>query len=88
MLCDLDDQAFEQAIMDIAKNTQELYPNTNLVAIIRAKAEEIHRESRRKSDKLLTKETEQERLDRWKREAVPMPDEAREILKKHGIGRD
>ena len=38
MLMDLGDECFMKAIVEIIRNTTELYPNTNLIAVIRQKA--------------------------------------------------
>ena len=40
LLNDLDDKKFLQAIKDICSKTVELYPDTNVIALIRQKVEE------------------------------------------------
>lgn len=43
LLQDLNDESFTQAVMNIIKTERELYPNTNLVAIIREKTKEFEK---------------------------------------------
>lgn len=81
MLNDLDGECFLMAVWDLIKNTKELYPGTNIVAILRSKAIEIKADSSIK----IAAETEKERVERWKREATPMPEDCRKALDKLGI---
>ena len=86
-LTDLDDEAFEKSIIDIIKNVPTLYPNDNLIAMIRERAEGDFLVRFGKKKKLLEKESEKEKLDRWQREAIPMPSESKKLLKKLAIGK-
>ena len=85
MLNDLDGQYFLMAVMDIIKNTPELYPGTNPIAIIRKKAEELRLEALKKNTLKSETETEKERIRRWQNEAMPMPEDCKTALKKSGI---
>jgi hypothetical protein len=69
-LQDLDDGAFKKATVEIIKNTKELYPNTNLIAIIREKANAI-----RKQDAERLPALSDDRSD-------PPPPEFHEMMKK------
>ncbi len=73
------------AIMDIIKNMKELYPGTNMIANLRAKIIELQNLDRQNNILKLEAETETERIDRWQREAAPMPDDCRIALEKLGI---
>lgn len=79
-LIDLDDEAFEKAIKDIVKNVPTLYPNDNLIAMIRIRAEKEFAARIDSEKKLLTRESEKEKIDRWKEEASPMPEETKKLL--------
>lgn len=70
------------AVMDIIQSTKELFPGSNVIAIIRSRVEELQREDNRYCIK--DKETEA-RLARWKAEAAPMPEDCRLALVKLGI---
>lgn len=80
-LNDLDGECFLKAVWNLIKNTKELYPGTNVIAIIRERAKEMTIDNRL----LLEAETEKERIERWGREAVPMPEECKKELEKLGI---
>lgn len=41
LLSDLDDEGFTRAILDICGNQEQLFPDSNLVAMIRKRAREI-----------------------------------------------
>jgi hypothetical protein len=73
------------AIIEIIKTTKELYPGSNIIAIIREKVENIAVDCRSKRNLALESETEKQRIERWKAEAVPMPEECRAELEKLGI---
>lgn len=81
----LTDQEFEAGVLEIVTNVIELYPDTNLMALIKQKGKELAQEKITEKTRLLEKETEVQRLDRWRKEAAPMPEESREILQKFGI---
>lgn len=85
MLQDLDGQFFLMSVWEFIKNTKEVYPGTNIIAIIRAKAEELQTEARKNNILKIEAETEIERIDRWQKEAVPMPEDCRLALEKLGI---
>ena len=80
-LCDLDGEHFLIAIIDIIKNTKEFYPGTNVIAVIREKTEQI----KDTNTLQIEAETEKERVERWGREASPMPEDCRLALEKLGI---
>jgi len=80
MLNDLDGQFFLMSIWDFIKNTKEVYPGTNIIAKIRIRAEELRTEIAQDNILRIANETEKERIDRWSREAVPMPDDCRKAL--------
>jgi hypothetical protein len=73
------------AVIDVIKTTKELYPGSNIIAILRARAEELKQEISRNSILKLEAETEKERIDRWQAEASPMPEDCRIALAKLGI---
>lgn len=84
-LCDMSDEAFELGIIRMIKFQSEIYPTSNPIALIRKNSDDaildrfkIANEERLK----LERETESERIERWKREAVPMPEECRKELQK------
>lgn len=81
---DLDGQYFLIAIMDVVRNTKDIYPGTNIIAVIREKAIDLQTEALKNSTLKLEAETEKERIDRWQKESVPMPDECRKALEKLG----
>ncbi len=85
LLNDLDGQFFLMAVWDFIKNTPNIFPGTNIIAIIRSKSEELRLEAQQKDILKLEAETETERIDRWQREAAPMPDDCRVALEKLGI---
>lgn len=82
---DLDGQYFLMAIMDIVKNTKDIYPGTNIIAVIRFKTIDLQNEFKKNNVLKLEVETEKERIDRWQKESAPMPEECRKALKKIGI---
>ena len=85
MLSDLDGQYFLISVWEFIKNTKEIYPGTNIIAIIRSRAEELKTEALQNSTLKLEAETEKERIDRWHKEAVPMPEDCKQALEKIGI---
>jgi|SRR3990167_264652 len=85
MLNDLDGQYFLMAVMVFIRNTPELYPGTNLIAIIRKKTEELRLGTLKDNSLKLEAETEKERIERWQNEAVPMPQDCVEALTRLGI---
>lgn len=44
-LKDLPDDQFEKAVIDVIKNVTELYPGSNLIAILRQKCNDIYKRS-------------------------------------------
>ena len=81
----MDGQYFLMAIMDIVKNTKDIYPGTNIIAVIREKSINLQKEALQNSTLKLEAETEKERIDRWQKEAVPMPEDCKQALEKIGI---
>jgi len=73
------------AVMDIIKTTKELYPGSNIIAILRSRAEELRIEVLKNSTLKLEAETERERIERWRKESAPMPEDCRIALEKLGI---
>lgn len=71
--------------MDIIKTTKELYPGSNIIAILRSRAEELRIEVLKNSTLKLEAETERERIERWRKESAPMPEDCRIALEKLGI---
>ncbi len=84
-LNDIDGEFFLMAVIDIIKTTKELYPGSNIIAIIRSRAEELKLEVLKNRTLKLQAETEKERIDRWRKESAPMPDDCRRELEKLGI---
>ncbi len=80
-LNDLDGECFLKAVWALIKNTKELYPGTNVIAILREHSAEMRVEGRLQ----LEAETEKERIDRWQKEASPMPEDCRIALAKLGV---
>lgn len=85
MLQDLDGQFFLMAIWELIKDTKEIYPGTNIIAIIRDKTQKIKTEQLQNNILKLEGESEKERIERWKKEAVPMPEECKEALRNLGL---
>jgi hypothetical protein len=85
MLNDLDGEFFLKAVWEFIKTTKEVFPGTNVIAIIHARATELRTDANQNKVLKLEAETEQQRIDRWSKEAAPMPEECREALKKLGI---
>lgn len=73
------------AVLDIIKTTKELFPGSNIIAIIRDKAISLQTEAMRDSTLKLEAETEKERIERWRKEASPMPEDCQIALEKLGI---
>jgi hypothetical protein len=84
-LSDLDGGYFLKAVMSIIKNTKELYPGSNMIAIVRGLTLEIQKQDIAHSTLKIEAETEKERIDRWRRESTPMPEDCRLALVKLGI---
>jgi len=84
-LIDIDGQYFLTAVMNVIKNTKELFPGSNIIAILRARAEELRLEALKNSTLKIEQESEMERIERWKKEATPMPEDCRVALNKLGI---
>ena len=84
-LSDLDGQYFLMAVMEVIKSTKELYPGSNIIAILRSKAEELKLGALKNSTLKLEAETEKERIERWRKESAPMPEDCRIALEKLGI---
>lgn len=85
ILNDLDGEYYLKAVMITIRDTKELYPGSNLIAIIRSLAVDMQGEYRVNNSLKIEAETEKERIDRWQKESVPMPEECREALFKMGI---
>ena len=85
MLNDLDGQFFLMAVWELIKNTKEIYPGTNIIAMLRARAEELRIEALKNSTLKIEAETEKERIDCWRKEASPMPEGCKAVLEKLGI---
>jgi hypothetical protein len=85
LLQDLDGQYFLMSVWEFVKNTKEIYPGTNIIAIIRSRTEELQTEALKNSTLKIEAETEKERIERWQKEAVPMPEDCRIALEKLGI---
>ena len=85
MLNDLEGVYFLMAIRDFILGTKEIYPTSNPIAILRESVLMIQHQEESKKRLRLQRETEVERLNRWKKEAVPMPEESKELLTKFGI---
>lgn len=85
MLNDLDGQFFLMAVWEFIKKTKDIFPGTNIIATIRSQAEELQMKDRANNTLKLETETEKERIDRWQKEAVPMPEDCRKALSKLGI---
>ena len=81
MLEDLRDKDFEDAIVRIIKETTELYPTSNLVAIIREKAKEA---PMKRIEKIMRDSFEPKQLD----ECAAPPKEWVELVKKVAKKRD
>jgi hypothetical protein len=73
------------AVLDVIKTTKELYPGTNIIAILREKTIALQNETARNNILKIEAETEKERIDRWEKEAVPMPAECKIELEKLGL---
>ena len=84
-LNDLDGEYFLKAVISVIKNTKELYPGSNMIAIIRDLALRLQTEDRINKSLKIEAETEKERIDRWKRESAPMPEDCKKALGKIGI---
>ncbi len=84
MLSDLDGQYFLMAVWEFIKNTKDIFPGTNIIATIREKAIDLQNEALKNNTLKLEAETEKERIDRWQKEAVPMPEDCRKALEKLG----
>jgi|SRR3990167_6959506 len=85
LLNDLDGQLFLMAIQKIIKTIPELYRGTNIIAMIRLRAEEMRVEIFKNTSLRITAETEKERIERWEKEAVPMPQECKDKLEGWGL---
>jgi hypothetical protein len=85
MLNDLDGEFFLKATFNFIKTTTNIYPGTNIIAVIRENAATLQNQFRQENVLKLEAETEKERIDRWQKEAAPMPEECRMTLKKLGI---
>lgn len=79
-LSDLDGEFFLMAVIDVIKTTKELYPGSNIIAILRTRAEELKLEVLKNSTLKLEAESEKDRIERWRKEAVPMPEDCRVAL--------
>lgn len=74
-----------KAVISVIKNTKELYPGSNMIAIIRDLALRLQTEDRINNSLKIEVETEKERIDRWQKESSPMPLECKIALSKLGI---
>lgn len=73
------------AVLDIIKTTKEFYPGTNIIATIRSRAKELQKDFRIKNTLQIEAESEKERIERWQKEAVPMPEDCKKALEKIGV---
>jgi len=85
VVADLDGECFIFSVGEVVKTVKEFYPGSNPLAVLIEKHDELVSERRKFQQKKLAKETDLERMDRWKSEAVPMPAECREYLQKKGL---
>jgi len=85
LLNDIDGQYFLMAVYEFIKTTKEIYPGTNIIAIIRDNAITLQEKVRQENTLKIETETEKERIDRWQKEAVPMPEDCKQALSKLGI---
>lgn len=84
-MSDIDGVDFIKAVVDIVKTQKEFYPGTNIIAVIREKANEAKLQRRQATVLMIEAESEKQRIERWKKEAVPMPDDCRKALSKLGV---
>jgi hypothetical protein len=84
-LSDLDGEYFLMAVIDVIKTTKELYPGSNIIAILRARTEELKTETLQNNTLRLESETEKERIERWQKEAAPMPEDCKKALEQLGV---
>ena len=85
LLNDLDGEHFLKAIQEIIKTVPELYPGTNIIAMIRTRAEELRLKILKNSTIKIEAESEKERVERWQKEAIPMPQDCRDELEGWGV---
>jgi len=71
--------------MSVIRNTQELYPGSNVIAIVRNLAIDMQKKDKENNVLKIAVETEKERIDRWQKESSPMPLDCRAALQKLGI---
>jgi len=82
---DLDGEYYLKAVYDVLKTTKEIYPGTNIAAIIRDKVQALKDSSIDANALALQKEDENEKVARWAREAGPMPEDCKLELQKLGL---
>lgn len=85
LLNDLDDENFEQAIIKICKELKEIYPGTNLIALIRETVNDIKDIERKNlTDEYNEKETLRQIKESEKRAKEPdmTPEQKAELDKK------
>ena len=80
LLIDLDFKYFRQAVVDICKTRVDIYPGTNIPALIRSHAKDI----RLKELKDENQKKMDEQFNRYKLEAMK-PEEAQKFLEKSGF---
>jgi hypothetical protein len=84
LLSDLDGQFFLAAVWEFIKTHKEIFPGTNPIAILRERAVALLTEARQNTSIKIEAETEKERVERWRKEASPMPEECKQALSKLG----
>lgn len=81
LLKDLGDENFAAAIHKIGCETKEIFPGTNIAAMIRENAQKIKVEEYRKQ----LREEEEQKNKRMQLEAVPMPEESRKLMEHFNV---
>lgn len=72
-------------VWKIVKETTEIYPGTNVIAMLRFYAEGFRLDALKAGALKLSAESEKQRIERWQKESVSMPDDCRKALVKLGI---
>ena len=85
MLHDLDGECFLRAVWDFIKQTKEVFPGTNIIALLRDRAVGLRVSLYHDKQLRIEQETEQKRIERWKKESAPMPEDCRVALAKLGV---
>lgn len=77
---ELDGEAFCFAVQEFIKTTKELYPGSNPLAWLFEKHDELLNQRRSMRQKQLAKESDLEKIARWKRESSPPPKEWSDMM--------